>query len=419
MIKALINQYKNNIRLKQVISLLSWNIFGIPLGIITSVVVTRFLGPQNYGDYMFINNIFNISILLLNFGFFQAGNRALVLTNDKKKAKEYYGAELIIIGGIYFFIVVSLFVYAVFDINIKQKGLQTSFMYIIPFAWVYLLTQYFEVLFPADNKISLLVKSRYYPKLGFCISSVIIYFFFKNFLGNKLFIIWAFFLFTQITVYLYILNKVKLSLNNLKIRIKEIWIYNKTFGFNVYVGSLFSNVFAQLAGLLISYFGADNAGVGYYTLAITLVSPLSFIPNVIATTHYKDFSNFESVPKKLLKITIATSLIALLFLWLIIPPFINLFYRKEFVAVIKLSYIVSIGVFLYGLSDFFTRFLGAHGNGKALRNSSIIVGLCVLIFNATLVPLWHETGAVITYLIAGVMYFATIFFYYKKFIKNN
>jgi O-antigen/teichoic acid export membrane protein len=315
--------------------------------------------------------------------------------------------------------IISLFIFGALDPNLASKGIKNEFFYIIPFGFVYLFTQYFEVLFQADNRIDLLIKTRYYPKLGFFLSAGLIYLLFQNYSGNKLFIIWAFFLSSQIIIYGFVIKKIHVSLSNLKQRIKEIRGFNKSFGFNVYLGSLFSNVFAQLAGVLISYFGSTNSGVGFYSLALSLVMPLSLIPNVIATTHYKDFSTIDKVPKRLLIITLSISLSVLIALLLIIPPFIHYFYKPEFSVVIRLSYIISIGVVFYGLSDFFNRFLGAHGNGKALRNSSFIVGVCILISNVILIPMWHETGAAVTYLIAGIVYFVTIIWYYRKMIKSN
>jgi O-antigen/teichoic acid export membrane protein len=94
MIKRLLLQFKSNPRIKQVIGLFSVNMIGIPVGIITSIVITKYLGLQGYGDFRFIHSIFGIAVIFFSFGFFQAGNRALVLNNNKQKAKEYYDAEL-------------------------------------------------------------------------------------------------------------------------------------------------------------------------------------------------------------------------------------------------------------------------------------------------------------------------------------
>jgi hypothetical protein len=74
---------------------------------------------------------------------------------------------------------------------------------------------------------------------------------------------------------------------------------------------VFAIGFASLTELLISYFGVDNSGLGFYLLALTFTVPLSLIPNAISTTQYMDFSVAKNIPKKLLLITIELSLSAL------------------------------------------------------------------------------------------------------------
>lgn len=397
----------------------SVNLIGIPIAIITSILITRYLGAKGFGDYKFIISIFNFAIIIFTFGFFHAGNRAMVLNNDRQKAREYYGAELAITGGL--FIVMSIFLtfYALYDHNIQEKQLGNYLLLIIPFGWVFLLLIYFEILFQADNRIRMLAMARLYPKVVFLIAVGLIYFIFINKEVNRLAIMLAIYLTTEVIVYLFILYKLRVSFRNIKQRFLEIWNHNKSFGFNVYVGSLVAVGFANLTAILISYFGVDNSGVGFYTLALSFSTPLSFIPNTIATTHYKDFSVSKSIPKKLFLITLALSSFALIGLWIVVGPFIKFFYDKEFASVIALNFIVSIGVTLYGLSDFFTRYLSANGQGKALRNSSFLVGGCTLFFSLLFIPRWGEYGAAYAKLITGFVYLSIIVWYYFNFINKR
>jgi len=418
MIKKLIQQYNTTPHAKQVLGLFSVNIIGIPIGILTSIVITRYLGPQGYGNYVFIISIFNIATTIFTFGFFQAGNRALVLNKDKQKAKEYYGVELIIIGGLFIVMSLALIIYALLDHNMHEKQLSHFLLFLIPFGWVFLMTPYFETLFQADNRIRMLAQIRLYPKVGLLITSGLIYFIFMDLKLNRLAIIWTFYLATRVIIYLFILYKIKVSFINVKLRLKKIWDYNKSFGFHLYVGSLFAVGLLQLSPLLISYFGINNSGVGFYSLALTFSMPLSFIPNTIATTHYKDFSTSEKIPRKLLLITLGISLSVLVVLFIFVGPFIYFFYGKEFVSVITLSYIVSFGVIAHGFGDFFNRYLGANGQGKALRNSSFLVGGSMLVFSLILIPKWGAYGAAYAKLINGFVYLGIIIYYYKKFIKT-
>jgi O-antigen/teichoic acid export membrane protein len=308
--------------------------------------------------------------------------------------------------------------FAFLDKNINEKGLRMVLLMVIPFSWTFLITKYFEVLFQADNKIRLLAKARLYPHLIYFVIILILYYFFFQFTGNRLILILATYFTGNVIASIYILLKLKPTFSNLKIRVEEIFHYNKTFGFNVYIGSLFAVGFSQLTGVLISYFASDNSGVGFYSLAMTIAAPLAFIPNVIATTHYKDFSISKKVDRKLLFITLAISCSALLLTIILVAPFIKIFYGAEFTPVIKLTYIVSFGIILNGLADFFNRFLGSHGKGRALRNSAFLVGLSILILNVVLIPLFGETGAAWTTFFSGLIYFLCMYFYYRALEKE-
>lgn len=410
--------FKSNIKLKQIVTLFSVNIISIPLTIGINILLTRYLGTIGYGDYVFILNIFNISVIFISLGFFQAGNRALVLNNDERKAKQLYGAELIICFILCIILILFLYIYAYVDTNLTEKGLKGFFLYLVPFSGIFLLYNYFEVLFPADNKIKLLALSRLLPKIIFFIFVVLIYLFLIH-ITSKLSIIWFAFLFSQIIVIIFIILKIRVSFVDVKKRIAEVWHFNKTYGFNVFQGSVFAVGFSFLAGILISYYSVDNKGVGFYSLALTFSTPLTLIPNVIATTHYKDFSTKNEIPKKVLRITIFMSLMALIFIWLVVPLIVPLFYGKEFYSVIKLSYIISIGMILHGLANFFNRFLASHGEGKFLRNASFVVGSTMLMLNFLLIPIWAETGAAISRAVNGLVYLLVIIWFYSKFRRKQ
>ena len=356
--------------------------------------------------------------MIFTFGFYQAGNRALVLNADLKKARELFGAELAITAILFLFMALFFCGFAFLDKNINEKGLRMVLLMVIPFSWTFLISKYFEVLFQADNKIRLLAKARLYPHLIYFVIILILYYFFFQFSGNRLILILATYFTGNVIASIFILVKLKPTFSNLKIRVEEIFHYNKIFGFNVYMGSLFAVGFSQLTGVLISYFASDNSGVGFYSLAMTIAAPLAFIPNVIATTHYKDFSTRKKVERKLLFITLAISCSALLLTIILVAPFINIFYGSEFTPVIKLTYIVSFGIILNGLADFFNRFLGSHGRGKALRNSAFLVGLSILILNVALIPLFGETGAAWTTFFSGLIYFLCMFLYYRALEKE-
>lgn len=402
---------------KQIISLYLVNIIGIPLGIVTSMILTNYLGSKLFGDYSYLNGIFILVIGIFNFGFFQAANRALVLNNSEQKAKEIYGSSFILLILLFLLMSICLIIFGYYDSNLSNKGLYKVFLYLIPFGWIFLLTSYFETLFLADNRMKSLVFIRFYPKIGFFLSSLLIYFIFRNLNLNKLLIVYFFYLLTYIVVYVLALWRIRPSFKNLKYNLKSLWEHVKNYGFDVYTGSIFAVGAANLATLIISNYDPlnSNEGVGFFNLALIFTAPLALIPNIIATTHYKEFASLQKIPIKLFKTTILLTLGSLLILWVFIGPFIDMFYPKEYHAVIELTLIISLGIAAHGMADFFNRYLGSHGKGKMLRNSSILVGISLLLTNFLFIPLWHEKGAVLARLISGLVYLLNMIYFYKKY----
>lgn len=422
-IEISIYKLKNSLKdkkVQQTILLYMVNILGIPLTITTSMILTRYLGPKLFGDYSYLNSIFVFAIVVFNFGFVDAGNRALLLNSNDEKAREIYGSSFIML--LFLFVIMSfcLIIFGYFDSNINNKGLYEVFLYLMPLGWIYLLTSYFEKLFQGDNNIKALAFIRFYPKVGLFLSSLSIYLVFSNLNINKLLIVYVFLILVHAVVYLLALSKIKISFKNLKYNFNSLWGHTKNYGFDFYIGSLFMSGISNLAALIISNYDSSNSneGVGFFNLALIFASPLTLIPNIIATTHFKEFAHLKKIPFKLFKTTLFLTLLSLLFLWIFIGPFINIFYGKQYHSAIELTQIISVGVAGYGMADFFNRYLGAHGKGKMLRNSSIWTGISLLITNFLFIPIWHERGAAFASVLGSLVYLVIGSYYYRRYTKD-
>lgn len=421
-----LNSYKQTIKdiskqqsVRQVASLFSVNIIGIPLGIVTNIIVTKYLGTQLFGDYKFICSVFNFAALIATLGFFQAGNRAIVISKNRDLIRGFYGALLIILSILFFLMSLGLFVYVQLDGNIADKGLTSFFTLIIPMGFITLWGVLYETVLPADNQIGLLAKMRLYPKIINIIVACLLYYFSSDLPLNKLLAILLLYNGSQLLLYIYMICSLNPTFKHWKTSIKEIYNYNKSFGFNVYVGSLFAVGFGYLTEIFISYFGSNNVDVGFYSLALTFTQPLTLIPVTIATTHYKSFATSTCVSKKLLFTTLLLSGLSLIGLWVLIPPFIKYCYGNEFLPVIGINFFVCIGAFFYGMGDFYNRFVQSKGCGSRLRNASFFVGVTTLLSNIILIPTYGAYGAAYSRIITGVVYLLIIYYYYKKTIVDS
>ncbi len=409
-----ITEIWNNLRIKQAAMLYSASFAGIPLSIFTSIVFTRFLGPQGYGDFSFIDSLFDFAIIIFPAGLFFAGNRALLLNKEPVKARQYYGATLVYLFLLFLVMTVCLVAYAFVDPNLAAKGLDRFFLMLIPAGWIFLLRPYFDNMLHADNRIHDLAATRFLPKVFTFSAALLIYYFAGGFAGNRLTVIWAIYLLAFLVVYLFVFFRIRVSFNNLGKRMQEIRAHHQNYGVHLYVGNLFSAGAISLTGILISYFSANNTGVGFFALAVAISRPMALIPGVVATTWFKDFAEKQSIPARLASVTILLTLFAFAGLYLLAGPFVRFFYSDAFLPVIPLVHLAGIGMTLYGAGIFFSRFLEAHGHGKPVRNIHIAMGMALLTGNLLLIPTLGVTGAAIAMIIASAVYAGGMWWHYRK-----
>jgi O-antigen/teichoic acid export membrane protein len=183
---------------------------------------------------------------------------------------------------------------------------------------------------------------------------------------------------------------------------------------HIYTGGLFYAGSLAITGIMISYFSIDNSGVGFLALAIAITRVLELLPTAIATAYFRDFSTQRSLSLGLVSITLLLGIGGLLLTWLLIGPFIRVFYSADFVPVIALVFPVSTAMLLHGMAGFLNRFLEARGQGKAIRNTYMITGITLVAGNLVLIPRYLETGGAYAMLLSGVVYVAVMSWYYWR-----
>ncbi len=399
-----ISGLRANLRVRQAFTLYAASFAGIPLGIVTSIIFTRFLGPQGYGDFAFLDTLFDFARAIFPLGFFYAGNRALVLNDNPRTAREYYGAGLAYLFIVFLLMVVVMGAYGLLDPNLADKGLTRFYFYLLPFGWIFLLGPYFDNMLHPDNRIHELAAVRFFPKIITFAAALAIWFLLRDFQGNRLAIVWPAYLLAFLTVYTMVFSRIRISFRNLRARMQTIWAHNRRYGIHLHIGHLFSNGAIALTGILISYFSPDNRGVGFFFLALAISRPLALVPGVIAATWFKDFARQQRASRQLTGFTILLSLTAFAALLLLAGPFIRLVYTDEFLPVINLVYLCGTAMLLHGIATFYNRFLEAHGHGKIVRNVFIATGLSLLVVNLLLIPSYGVHGAAIAMIISSVVY---------------
>lgn len=398
---------------KQIILLYSSTIVGVFLGILVSILNTRYLDPSSYGDVRYVNNIIAFFSGIFLFGYFVSGSRLLALSKNKEETNQIKGGLVFILGITVVLMIIVMIISGLVHNFYLHKSYYYLFYLVIPVCGSTLLLNYINTSSQGDNSIKTIALARLLPQLIYIIIAFIIY---RNYgaSSEKMLLI-------QNGISLIILSILILenspNFSNLRQTLKKLREENKKYGLQVYYGSL-ANVSVQyIAGFSLGVLSADNTEVGFYTLALTVTSPLMMLPNVIGTTYFKQFAHQNKIPKKVVLITYIVSACSLIGFVFLIYPIVDILYDKSYKNVAIYASILALGFTLHGLGDVYNRFLGAHGQGIFLRNAAWFSGV-FSIFGYTIgIYYWGIFAAIATRIVTSILYFSILLYYYLKFVR--
>ncbi len=411
--KSIVRQTKG-VKGKQVLSLLASYGLGIGLGIGTSVINTRILGPDSFGDYKFIQTIFDFLMIFFSVGIFHTGGRLIAYEKYKKDKEQIIGTLFVMTGAISVaFIITTLFVSyaqeAVYDNDLGPViRLMLPLLFVFPFKIATI--KFLE----GDNKIYSLSAFNITPKALYLAVLLVAGYFITVDVTSALLI----FLVANALAIAIVAPVLKPKFQRIKEHMKTVIRENKGHGYHIYIGTLVSNGSFQFGTFVISYY-LDNTNVGFYNLANTIAVPLSMVPQAVGTAFFKDFANLKKIPDKVVYATIGISVVAFLAFMLIIKYVVVLLYSEEFLPVVPLIYIVSVAYLIQGFFLVINRFLSAHGIGKDLRNASFVRGFVNIVGFVVLTKLYGTAGACFTLLVGTIVYFVYLYVKYRQFVNGK
>ncbi|HEY9828232.1 MAG TPA: glycosyltransferase [Stenomitos sp.] len=400
-------------RFRQSSLLLFAMIFAMGVNLIVSILVARTLGPEEYGDVKFIQTIWALLTLLSSLGYFYSGSQILVMEKVPENIREITGTILLIS----FLIGICLNIFtAIIAVPIDlffHTHVSNIMISLAPLVFVLSTQAALMLILQGINRIYLLSILTAVPVLLYLISISLLSYLKLISAKNVL-------LSTQgsyLIVILFIILCLQPSFKSTRrwwVAIRE---KNKTYGGPVYLGSLANVATSYLNRLAISYW-TDNTSIGFYSLASSLTEPLKLIPNAVATSSFRNFARQKEIPKRLIYATVGFSTVALILALLFFGEPLSWAYTENFAPVGLMSRVLSVAAIMIGFGDFFNRFLGAHGKGKALRDTAYIMGGVNIAGFFLLVPRWGIWGLISTSILAGLAYFIFILIYYRKLVTT-
>lgn len=397
---------------KQVLFLYISSLAGVFLGMLNSVINTRALDPVSYGDVRYVQNIISFISSLLLVGFFVSGSRLLALSHDETYSRKIRGSMCVVLAGTIVILALAMMIVWLFNDNVTISPVLLAS---IPLCSHVLLLNYVNTTAQGDNHIGRISLARLMPSALYCVVAFLIYKHFGATPVRMLVLLNG----INIVVLLCIIVSTRPSITDIRQSFKELMEENKKYGFNVYLGSVAAVSTTYIAGITLGSFSDNNASVGFYTLALTLTSPLAMLPSIIGTTYFKKFAIQNKIDRKVLWSSVSITLVTLLVFILLIDVVVGFLYDENYSSVGAYSILLAVGTCLHGLGDMFNRFLGAHGQGQCLRNSSFLCGGVLVFGSFVFVWLWGINGAIITKILSSFTYFAAMLAYYRNFVMKH
>ena len=410
--KVMVRISKQN---KQVIVLYASSVIGMFIGVLNSVINTRSLVPDLYGDVRYVQNIISFVSSLLLFGFFTSGSRLLALSKNEQYSRQIRGILCTILAITIAALMLTMTCLYVISNYQGKENLSLLYLIAIPCCGNVALLNYVNTTAQGDNHIGRLAAARLLPSATYCVIAYFIFKFYGATPGKML----ALFNGSSIIILSLIIVSTKPSFSNLKASFRLLKEENKKYGFNVYLGSLVSVSTGYLAGITLGQFCPDNTNVGFFTLAVTISTPLAMLPSIIGTTHFKQFASQNRMDKKVLWGSVGLTIISCIVYIIVIKHIVFLLYDKGYYCVAKYASWIAIGTSMHGLGDMFNRFLGAHGQGKQIRNGAIACGIVLVVGSFILVYYYDITGAIITKIASSAVYLGTMVYFYTLFVVKN
>lgn len=403
-----------NGRATQSVILFGSMVLAMGLNLVSSIITTRLLGPARYGDLKFVQSVWTLLSLVSTLGYLQAGSRVLLLEKDATRMQEIVGTVLVLVVVMGGSMALCCIAFArPIDLFFRTQVAETL-IWLAPLAVCLPMQSALALILQSTNRIYWLGILNGVPPVLYILSLLLVW----AVGAPATWLILFLQQFTVLVVMVIIIVSLRPRLASVRYWLAAVREQNKTYGWPVYTGALAGVATGQLNRLAISYW-VDNTSVGFYSLALALVEPLKMIPNAVATSSFRDFAYQKRVSRRVLLATVGTAGVTLLAALVLFGEPLSWVYTEAFASVSPMASVASFGAVLWGLGDFFNRFLGARGKGNSLRNVAFLVGVVNTVGFFTIVPLWGAWGALSVMVMASISYLVFMFWTYLRHVRQG
>ena len=389
----------------------------IGIGLITTVVIARILGPEGRGLYATAVAIGTIGVQFGNLGlhasntYFVAKNRELLPTLISNTLFVSF-----LFGGIGAFLAYILF--SLWPNLAPVRG----FLLILALAWIpfglaYLLLQ---------NLLLGIQEVRAYNKIEltnqlFAISMIALMILMRL---VRIEIVFAAGLIALITSFLYTLRKLGKHINSFPAPSVSLFRENINYGIKAYLAAFFAFLVLRVDLLMVKYMlGAEQAG--YYSIAVTMADMICLLPVVIGTILFPKLSAMSSMSEKLdfskkTAVVIGGILVIIAGIAALLSgPIVKLLFGDIFAPAVPAFVWLMPGIVFLGIQVVAVQFLNSIGIPKAVVFIWGFSSLLNIVLNLRAIPQYGIIGASIVSSLSYFIVFVLILLVIQRVVPKS
>lgn len=414
-IKKIFIKIKNNHNAQTVVknfaylSILQFASYLLPL--ITLPYLARVIGPSGFGKIAFASAVITWFISVVTWGFDFTATRDVARVRDDKDAvseifTNIFWARL--------FLSIICFLTLVFLIIFIPIFRESSIVLLVTFLLIPGRVMFPEWMFQALERMKFITILRISSQLFFSISVFIFIKTPQDYILQPLLISLGQLVSGAIAMYLII---VKWSYKINKPCIKNMLLTIKD-GVDIFINNFAPNLYNSFSTVLLGMYYGEVAN-GLFSAGGKLITIVQQFVGVLSRSFFPFLSRKIDKHNIYALITLSTTFICSIILFIFAPQFIQLLYSSEFENAVVILRILAFSVFFMSLTNVYgVNFLILKGQEKLLRNVTLKNSVIGMFVAFPLIYFYSYWGAAITVMLTRM--FVGISITYKAFkLKNN
>jgi O-antigen/teichoic acid export membrane protein len=187
----------------------------------------------------------------------------------------------------------------------------------------------------------------------------------------------------------------------------------KSTGRHVYVGSLVAVMSGNLLNLILGHV-IGMRDYALYGVALSMAVPMQMVPSIMGTVLFKQNASVGRLSARSTAATFAITGLGLAAYLLALRFAFPVVFPPEYARASGITMYLAAVYAVFGLGDFFNRFIGAHGFGTYIKRGAVIAGASNVTVSLSLMVPLGITGVIAGSATSATLYFAAMVFYYRR-----